>query len=81
MSMFTQELKKETKSLEGSYEGLEFIQEACRDQGLSEGMKKQVPVEQHLDLSRCLANVEEICRSQAAIITQTTQVPLICTAA
>lgn len=66
--MFMQEIKKGNKSLEGSYEELEFIQEACRDQGIAEGMKKRV-------------NVEEICQRRADVITQTKQVPQTCTTA
>lgn len=74
MLLFMQEIKKGIKSLEGSYELLEFLQEACRDQGIAEGMKKRRPGEQNGNLARCLANVEEICQRQAEIITQTRQV-------
>lgn len=72
--MFIQEIKKQNKSLEDIYEGLEFIQDACRDQGVTEGMKKWVPVEQHFGLAQSLANVEEKCQKQANTITQKKQV-------
>lgn len=68
MLTFMQEIKKENKSLEDSYEGLEFIQEACKER-IAEGMK-----EQHVGLARCLANVEELCQGQADIIAQKNQV-------
>lgn len=74
MSMFMQEIKKESKSLESSYERLEYMQEACGDQSIAEGMK-QVPVQQHVGLARCLANVKEKCRAQADNIAQKKQVP------
>lgn len=74
--MFIQEIKKQNKSLEDIYEGLEFIQDACRDQGVTEGMKRRVPVEQHFGLALSLANVEEKCQKRANIITQKKQVPL-----
>lgn len=73
--MFIQDIKKQNKSLEDIYEGLEFIQDTCRDQGVTEGMKKRVPVEQHFGLAQSLANVEEKCQKQANIITQKKQVP------
>lgn len=72
--MFIQDIKKQNKALEDIYEGLEFIQDACRDQGVTEGMKKRVPVEQHFGLAQSLANVEEKCQKQADIITQKKQV-------
>lgn len=67
-----QKIKKETKFLEGSYEGLEFIQEDCRDQGIAK--KQRVQEEQNGGLARCLANVEEIVQKRAEIA-QTKQVP------
>lgn len=73
--MFIQDIKKQNKSLEDVYEGLEFIQDACRDHGVTEGMKERVPVEQHFGLAQSLANVEEKCQKQANIITQKKQVP------
>uniref|UniRef100_H3DKH4 Signal transducer and activator of transcription n=1 Tax=Tetraodon nigroviridis TaxID=99883 RepID=H3DKH4_TETNG len=69
------EIKKESKSLESSYERLEYMQEACGDQSIAEGMK-QVPVQQHVGLARCLANVKEKCRAQADNIAQKKQVLL-----
>lgn len=57
--------KKEIKFLEGSYEGLEFIQEDCREQGNAK--KKRVQEEQNGGLACCPANVEEIRQRQADI--------------
>eukprot|EP00066_Takifugu_rubripes_P001204 XP_003962244.1 PREDICTED: signal transducer and activator of transcription 1-alpha/beta-like [Takifugu rubripes] len=76
LKSLTLEIKKQNKSLEDIYEGLEFIQDACRDQGVTEGMKKRVPVGQHLGLAQSLANVEEKCQKQANIITQKKQMLL-----
>lgn len=73
--MFMQEIKKKTKSLENKYEGLEYMQEAFRDQGIKEGMKKWVPVDQHVGLAQSLAEVEVKCQRQAEGTTQTKQVP------
>lgn len=67
-----QKIKKEIKFLEGSYEGLEFMQEDCREQGNAK--KKRVQEEQNGGLACCPANVEEICQRQADIA-QTKQVP------
>lgn len=74
MLMFTQEMKKDNISLEDECEGLTFIQVACRDQGITEGMKEQVPVEQHVGLAQSLANVQEKCQRQADGIAQKRQV-------
>lgn len=49
--MLAQVIKKENKSLESLYEGLEFIQEACKDQSVAEGMKKQLSLERHVGLA------------------------------
>lgn len=78
MLMFMQEIKTENESLESSYEGLEFIQETCRDHDIAEGKKTWVSVEQHGNLAHCLASVKEICQRQADIITQTKQVLQTC---
>lgn len=59
-----QRIKKDIKFLEGSYEGLEFIQEDCRDQSI--GKRKRVQEEQN-------GVGEEICQRQADIA-QTKQV-------
>lgn len=72
--MLMQELKKKNKSLQNAYEGLEYIQDTYRDQGVRECMKRSVPVEQHFGLAQSLANVEEKCQKQADIITQNKQV-------
>lgn len=72
--MFIQDIKKQNKSLEDIYEGLEFMQDACRDQGITGGMKS-VPVEQDFGLAQSLANMEEKCQKQADMITQKKQVP------
>lgn len=67
-----QKIKKEIKFLEGSYEGLEFIQEDCRDQGIAK--KKRVQEGPNGGLACCPANEEEICQRRADIA-QTKQVP------
>lgn len=72
--MFVQGIKKETKSIEDLCEGLEFIQEAYRDESIAEGMRERLPVEQRVGLAQRLANVEQSCRIQADTITQKNQV-------
>lgn len=61
-----QRIKKDIKFLEGSYEGLEFIQEDCRDQSIAK--RKRVQEDQN-----DVAHVEEI-RQRQADIAQTKQV-------
>lgn len=61
-----QRIKKDIKFLEGSYEGLEFIQEDCRDQSIAK--RKRVQEDQN-----DVAHVKEICQRQDDIA-QTKQV-------
>lgn len=74
ISMLMQEIKKKNKCLQDAYEGLEYIQDTYRDQCVTEGMKKSLPMEQHFGLAQSLANVEEKCQKWADIIIQNKQV-------